>query len=237
MLDALIGAAQRQISAITGANAKPLQVRVPQIARAITLPSMDDFVGRGLRTNPQILATQQNQKIAQINTIRADGVFLPVVNAVYTSTSNSLNTNNYVGLAVSLPLQASSIYQMRGAAANALKTQEDVRDIEAKTRIEIQRYWALVNAGLKELPIRLAAIDSAQLSVEANEKSFKGGVRSQIDVLNSIQTLFQVQQDYVGAVLNLADNYLNLLLQSATPLDEAMALVEQALVPSPGTAR
>ena len=237
MLDALIGAAQRQISAITGTKATPLQVRVPQIARAVSLPTVDDLVGRGLRANPQILATQQNQKIAQINTIRADGAFLPVVNAVYTSTSNSLTTNNYVGLAVSLPLQAGSFYQMKGAAANALKTQEDVRDIEAKTRIEIQRFWALVNAGLKELPIRLAAIESAQLSVEANEKSFKGGVRSQLDVLNSIQTLFQVQQDYVGVVLSLADNYLNLLLQSATPLDEAIALVEQALMPSSGSVR
>jgi protease secretion system outer membrane protein len=119
---------------------------------------------------------------------------------------------------------------MRAAAANANKSQEQVRDAEEKTRLDIHRYWSLVNAGLKELPIRLGAIDSAQLSVQANEKSFKGGVRSQIDVLNSIQTLFQVQQDHVNAVLNLADNYLNLLLQAATPTHQAIELVQTFLL-------
>ena len=57
-------------------------------------------------------------------------------------------------------------------------------------------------------------------------------MRSQIDVLNSIQTLYQVQQDYVSAVLTLADNYLNLLLQAATPADDAVALVQNVLFPS-----
>ncbi len=231
-LEALIGSAKRQIAAITGASANDLQARVPQARRNVPMQPMDGYVDRGVKANPQIVAAQQNQKIAQINTLRADGALFPVVNAVYTTTSTSLAANNYFGLTVSLPLQAASFYQMKGAAANALKSQEDVRDIEAKTRIEIQRFWSLVNAGLQEIPIRLSAIESAQLSVEANEKSFKGGVRSQIDVLNSIQTLFQVQQDFVTAVLSLADNYLNLLLQSATPLDEAMVLVEQALLPS-----
>jgi protease secretion system outer membrane protein len=234
MLEALIGAAQRQISAITGSSAT-LQIRVPQSARAVSVMPVETYLAQGVKANPQVLAAQQNEKIAKINITRADGAMLPVVNAVYTTTSNSLASSNYFGLSVSLPLQAASFYQMRGAAANALKSQEDVRDIEAKTRIEIQRLWAMVNAGLKELPIRLSAIDSAQLSVDANEKSFKGGVRTQIDVLNSIQTLFQVQQDYVTAVLSLADNYLNLLLQAATPLDEAVALVEQALLPPTST--
>ena len=69
------------------------------------------------------------------------------------------------------------------------------------------------------------------LSVEANDKSFKGGVRSQIDVLNSIQTYYQVQQEYVTAILTLADNYLNLLLQAATPTNDAVAQVQTLLFP------
>lgn len=122
---------------------------------------------------------------------------------------------------------------MRAAAANANKSQEQARDAEEKTRLEVHRYWSLVNAGLRELPIRLGAIEAAQLSVQANEKSFKGGVRSQIDVLNSIQTSYQVQQDYVNAVLSLADNYLNLLLQSASPTSQAMAQIQSFLLPAP----
>jgi protease secretion system outer membrane protein len=120
---------------------------------------------------------------------------------------------------------------MKGAAANAAKLQDQMRDTEVHTRLEVQRLWALVDAGRAEVAIRLDAIKSAELSVEANEKSFRGGVRSKIDVLNSIQTSFQVQQDYVTSVLTLADNYLNLLLQAAVPANEAIASVQTILFP------
>jgi protease secretion system outer membrane protein len=120
---------------------------------------------------------------------------------------------------------------MKGAAAGANRAQEQLRDAEQQATLEVQRLWGLVSAGQRELEIRLSAIASAELSVDATEKSFKGGVRSQIDVLNSIQTLFQVQQEYVTAVLALSDNYLNLLLQAAVPADEAVTLVQAVLLP------
>jgi protease secretion system outer membrane protein len=229
-LEVQLLASQRLIGVMTGQQADRLAFQVSKQARLLRVKNLDDYVADGLRSNAQMSMALQNLKLANINTLRADGALLPVLNGVYTTTSNNLATNNYFGLTVSLPLQAASVYQMRAAAANANRSQEQVRDAEEKTRLDIHRYWSLVNAGLKELPIRLGAIDSAQLSVQANEKSFKGGVRSQIDVLNSIQTLFQVQQDHVNAVLNLADNYLNLLLQAATPTHQAIELVQTFLL-------
>lgn len=232
-LEVQINASSRSIAAMTGQPADRLALQVPRQARTLAIKSLDAWVAEGLNANPQIVMALQNHKLAQINTLRADGAVLPVLNGVYTTTSNNIASNNYFGLTVSLPLQASSLYQMRAAAANANKSQEQARDSEEKTRLEVHRFWSLVNAGLRELPIRLGAIEAAQLSVQANEKSFKGGVRSQIDVLNSIQTLYQVQQDYVNAVLSLADNYLNLLLQSASPTPQAMAQVQSFLLPVP----
>lgn len=230
-LEAQIGSAQRQLSAITGAPASPLMLSMPRVERAVVLKAVDDYLSTGVQTNPQLVLAMQNQRIAELAVTRADGAFLPTLAAVYTNTTaNSIN-NTYTGVTLSLPLQASSYYQMKGAAANATKQQEQTRDVELRTRLEVQRLWALVNAGRTEVAIRLEAIKSAELSVEGNEKSFKGGVRSQIDVLNSIQTLFQVQQEYVTAVLTLADNYLNLLLQAATPAHEAIALVQTILFP------
>lgn len=231
-LEVQITANQRLLGVMTGQPAQAWPFQVAQQSRSLTLKDLDAYVADGLRANPQLVVALQNQKLAQINTLRADGALLPVLNGVYTTTSNNLATNNYFGVTVSLPLQASSVYQMRAAAANAAKSQEQTRDTEEKTRLDIHRYWSLVNAGLKELPIRLGAIDAAKLSVEANEKSFKGGVRSQIDVLNSIQTLFQVQQDHVNAVLSLTENYLNLLLQAAMPTQQAMHQVQNFLIPT-----
>ena len=157
---------------------------------------------------------------------------MPTLSAVYTHTTTNNISTSYTGLSLSLPLQASSIYQVRGAVANAAKQAQQTRETEQRTRLEVQRLWSLVNAGRAEIAIRMEAIRSAALSVEANDKSFKGGVRSQIDVLNSIQTYYQVQQEYVNAVLTMSENYLNLLLQAATPTNAAVVQVQTVLFPA-----
>jgi len=76
----------------------------------------------------------------------------------------------------------------------------------------LERLSALVDGGRKALVISAKAIDAAELSVLANSKSFEGGVRSNVDVVNAIQTLFEVKNDYVQSATALALNYLNLLL-------------------------
>ncbi|WP_082605592.1 TolC family protein [Curvibacter sp. PAE-UM] len=231
-LEAQTGAAQRQLTAITGAPVASLLLSVPRMERAVALQSLDEYIASGVQANPQLVVAQQNQRIGELAVTRADSAWLPTLSAVWMNTTSNHVTTNYSGISVSLPLQAGSFYQMKGAAANALKTQEQTRDAELRTRLEVQRLWALVNAGRSEVAIRLEAINSAELSVEANEKSFRGGVRSQIDVLSSIQILYQVQQDYVNAVLTLAENYLNLLLQAAIPADQAIASTQAILFPT-----
>lgn len=232
-LEAQLGAAQRQLSAITGQPAQALQLDVPRAQRSLVLQPLETYLEGGLKANPPLRVARQNQRLAEINVQRADWVVLPTVSGVVMRTESSGVQNNYAGVAVSLPLQAGSYYQMKGAAASASKSQEAARDAELRTRLEVQRLWSLVSAGLAEIKTRLEAIDAANASVGANAESFRGGVRSRIDVLNSIQTLYQVQQDYVTAVLTLADNYLNLLLQSATEVDTAVAQVQTVLFPTP----
>ncbi len=231
MVDAQIDAAQRQYTSITGQPINAAMQSLPRAARTVPLLAVDDYIRTGTQSNPQLIAAQQNQRLADLAVTRSNGALWPTLSAVYTdSTTNNVNVN-YTGLALSLPLQASSIYQVRGAVANASKQEQQTRETEQRTRLEVQRLWALVNAGRAEIAIRMESIRSAALSVEANDKSFKGGVRSQIDVLNSIQTYYQVQQEYVNAVLSLSDNYLNLLLQAATPTSEAVVQVQTVLFP------
>lgn len=231
MVEAQIDAAQRQFTSMTGEAAVASLLRLPHAVRAAPLLDLDDYLAKGMQGNPQLVTAMQNQRLADLTVSRSKGSLWPTLSAVYTdSTSNNTNAN-YIGLSLSLPLQPSSIYQMRGAAANAIKSQQQTREVEQRTRLEMQRLWSMVHAGRAEIAIRLDSIRSAELSVEANDKSFKGGVRSQIDVLNSIQTYYQVQQEYVTAVLTLADNYLNLLLQAATPTNDAVAQVQTLLFP------
>lgn len=233
MVDAQIDAAQRQYTSITGQPISAAMQSLPRTVRSVPLLAVDDYINSGSQGNPQLIVAKQNQRLAELAVTRSNGSLWPTLSAVYTdSTINNANTN-YTGLSLSLPLQASSIYQVRGAVANASKQEQQTRETEQRTRLEVQRLWSLVNAGRAEIAIRMESIRSAALSVDANDKSFKGGVRSQIDVLNSIQTYYQVQQEYVNAVLTVSDNYLNLLLQSAVPVSDAVVQVQTVLFPGP----
>ncbi|MFN7506347.1 MAG: hypothetical protein ACK5Q1_12395, partial [Limnobacter sp.] len=76
---------------------------------------------------------------------------------------------------------------------------------------------------------RLQAIESAKLSVTANEKSFTGGVRTRLDVLNSVETLYVVNQQYIQSVIELARNYLKLSNQAALPVKDTVSQIHQIL--------
>ncbi len=54
-------------------------------------------------------------------------------------------------------------------------------------------------------------------------------MRTTVDVLNSIQTLANVRNDYANTAATLAENYLSLLLQSAYETNDALARVQQTL--------
>ena len=55
-------------------------------------------------------------------------------------------------------------------------------------------------------------------------------MRTNVDVVNAIQTQFEVQSNYVQSAAALATNYLNLLLLSGEDPEDALALVQKFLL-------
>jgi protease secretion system outer membrane protein len=228
-LAARLANAQRQFESITGvppgAHAFVLARKNP----AVSLLPMNDYLVRVAQGNPQLVAARQNKRIAELAVTRAKGAFLPTLNAVATRSHAAGSDNNYVGLQLSFPLQAGNFYQVYGALANVERFNAQTKDLEQHTKLEVERLRELVEAGRAEIEIRLQGIQSAELSVEANEKSFLGGVRSKVDVINSIQTLYQTKDEHLNAVLTLAENLLNLHIQLDTPIPESLGQIESIL--------
>ena len=87
-------------------------------------------------------------------------------------------------------------------------------------RVEVERMWSQLNSGFELLKAQQEAIEAAQLSVEANTRSFQGGVRASVDVANAIQIVFQVRSEYASLAVGQAENLLTLhTLLEATPVD------------------
>ena len=114
----------------------------------------------------------------------------------------------------------------KGSAADLdlSKTQELVRNTILQVRLDVARLYSQVEAGQSELGVRTEAIKAAELSLEANEQSFKGGVRTKVDVLNALQALFVARSDYSSAQLRLGESLLGLLVVSS---EDAGAILKQ----------
>ena len=223
-------AAERQYAAIVGSALPPGAYSLAREKRDVRLQGADAYMPVALEINPQIVSARMNARLGELGVIRAKGAFLPTLsaNAVQSKLAGGTNTN-YTGVFLSLPLQSSSFLNVSGTEANLVRLKEMVRDAEQQVRLDVERLLTFVDAGRGETDIRLDAIRSAELSVTANEKSFAGGVRTTIDVLNSIQQLFQTREEYVNAVLTLAENLLTVRLKVVMPVQECLNEVSSLL--------
>jgi protease secretion system outer membrane protein len=131
---------------------------------------------------------------------------------------------------MSMPVNASGILGIYAADSNLVKLREERRDRERGVRLDINRLETQLESAVSELETRIAAIEAAQLSVEANEKSFKGGVRSKTDVLNSIEMLYSIKMEYIRALLEMGSNLLRFKLQQGETAIQGLKGVEIAIL-------
>jgi outer membrane protein, protease secretion system len=221
--------AQNQYASIVGKPPTDQALRIADQPRRVALEPLDTYLNAAQMTNPQLVTSRQSERIAELGSLRARAAVLPQLSAAYVNTSIEGRRNDYVGLQLALPLQAQNATQITSARAQAEQAHERTRDLEQRMRVEVERLWALVESGEQQWVIRRQAIQAAELAVEANLKSQQGGVRTQVDVLNSIQTLSDVRNDYADTAATLAENYLSLLIQSAQEPISALRRVEQVL--------
>lgn len=181
-------------------------------------------------TNPSVVAAQQQRELADLDAFRARSAWMPEINAVHTRTRLDGVNNNFTGLSLLLPLSASNFAGMQSAGAMAAKASQESVDAQRQALLEIERLKSVVEFGASEVAMQQAAVEAAELSVEANDKSFKGGVRSMQDVLTSIELLYTVKADLVRSMLALSDGLLNLRLIEGNKAADSLAEVETVLL-------
>jgi protease secretion system outer membrane protein len=215
-----LNVATKQYAAITGEQPKTQQFVLEQKDRTLKLQPVQAYVDLALQNSPALQATRFSERVAELELEKSTGSLLPTISATYNKSKAGDTINSYHGVLVNMPLQASSYYARQSTQANYLKAKEATRDIEEKTRVEVERLREQVETGLEALSIQKNAIAAAELSLEANQKSYEGGVRSTVDILNATQTVFQVKSDYVTTATAQSENLLNLTLQTqADPLE------------------
>jgi protease secretion system outer membrane protein len=217
-----LNVALKQYAAITGERPNVKDFVLQQKDRKVALKPTADYVDAALQANPSLQAVRFSERVAELEVEKSTGSLLPTISATYNKSKAGETTTSYSGVLVNMPLQVGSYYARQSVQANWLKAKEATRDSEEKTRVEVEKLREQVETGFEVLAIQKNAISAAELSLEANIKSYEGGVRSAVDILNATQTVFQVKSDYVTSVTTQSEAILALLNQSSLDVNDAL---------------
>jgi len=183
-----------------------------------TLPSpdtLDAWVDRALADNLAVRVAQYNADIATLEIERQRAGHLPTLDLVASANAQgfnaSVNTNAAgeqhqvaIGLALTVPLYQGGFVDSKVREAVALQE-------NARQNLEVARRNALFSAqtgftGVMSAAASVRAFEqalvSAQSAYESNKTGQEVGVRTNLDVLNTQQNVFQTRRDLAQAYFN-----------------------------------
>jgi protease secretion system outer membrane protein len=223
-------AANNKLSTMIGEAPGALDFQLPDQNGEVDILSVGEYLGALRSSNPQIIASRQSERVSELDAQRVKGGLFPTVNATASKTYTGKDDISYVGISVTAPITAGGFIQAGSASAQARRATDERMKVEQDVQVNFERLYALVNAGQKALNISRKAINSAELSVQATRKSYEGGVRTNFDVVNAIQTAFEVKSQYVTSATTVADNMLNMLLLAGTDPSQALTTIQRFLL-------
>jgi outer membrane protein len=210
-----------------------------------TLPSpnnLDAWVDRALSENLNVRIAQYNADIATLEIERQRAGRLPTIDLVASANaqgfSASVNSNASgeqhqvaIGIALSMPLYEGGFVNSK--VREALALQENARQ-----NLEIARRNALFNAqtGFSGVTSAVAsvkafeqALASAQTAYESNRTGLEVGVRTNLDVLNTQQNVFQARHDLAQAYFNYLLGVLRLRAAAGTLSEQDLEAANRRL--------
>lgn len=123
-----------------------------------------------------------------------------------------------IGVEVNLPLYAGGrvVATTNQAQANKARAESELDALSDRVLVELRKQYQLLQSSIKRIKSLDLAVDSALLLVQATEKSIKGGVRINLDLLNAQSQLFSAQVNLAEARYNYLIAYLRLRLAAGT---------------------
>jgi len=222
------------LRAIIGRAPADLKRLGPGFEPALPSPnSLDVWVERALADNLAVRIAQYNADIAALEIERQRAGRLPTVDLVASFNAQAFNATvntsaageqhqAAIGVALNVPLYTGGFVDSKVREALALQD-------AARQNLEVARRNALflaqtgfsgVTSAAASVKAFEQAVVSAQTAYESNKTGQEVGVRTNLDVLNTQQNLFQTRRDLAQAYFNYLLGVLR-LKSAAGSLDEA----------------
>ena len=119
-----------------------------------------------------------------------------------------------IGIEVNVPLYAGGRVNAvtRQSVANHARAEEELNTMIDSVLVELRQQYQLTLSSVKRIESLELAVESANLLVQATEKSIKGGIRINLDLLDAQQQLFTTKGELSQARYNYLLAYLRLKL-------------------------
>ena len=236
---------RRALQAITGkeyTQLKPLRV---DVRMSPPVPAdMQSWVEIAEKQAYPVLAQEAATEVAQLEIKRASGGHWPTIDIVgsYGNVRDTGSqqiaigrdvTTGQIGLQLAIPIyQGGSISSReREAAANYLKTRQDLENARRTAALNTrQSYLAVIN-GIAQIAALEQALTSSQSALDSNRLGYEVGVRINIDVLNAQQQVFSTRRDLAVARYNAIINHMRLKASTGTLREEDLEAANRALQP------
>jgi outer membrane protein len=222
------------LRAIIGRTPNDLKRLGPGFEPQLPSPdSADAWIDRALASNLQVKLAQYNFDIATLEVERQRAGHLPTLDLVGSfgtqaasgSTTIGVSNNSrqaVIGLALTVPLYQGGFVDSK--VREALALQDTARqNLEAARRNALfaaQTGFSGVASAVASVKAFEQAVVSAQTAYESNRTGQEVGVRTNLDVLNTQQQVYQTRRDLAQAYFNYLMGVLRLKSAVGT-LDEA----------------
>lgn len=181
----------------------------------------DEWKAIALEKNPEI-AAQRHAVEAAYQEIRKNRAGhaprLDAVASISKTSSDTINTfnqdatTNSIGLQLNVPLYSGG-YTTAATSQAASNHEKAKADLDAKINqvlVDLRKHYNLALSSAPRIDALVKTVGSARMLVEATQKSVRGGLRTNLDVLNAQQQLFAAKRDLSLARYNYLMGYLRL---------------------------
>ena len=194
---------------------------------------LDAWIEKALRDNPQVRIAQYNFDIATLEVDKQRAAYYPTLDLVAsfnqaagngsTQLANSFDQRQaIIGVQVNVPLYTGGLIEsrVRQAIANQDRARQDLETARRNAQLLAQTGFSGVTSGAAQVKAFEQALTSAQVSYDSNRLGLEVGVRTNLDVLNQQQQVFQTRFNLTQSYYNFLINNLR-LKQAAGTLTEA----------------
>jgi outer membrane protein, protease secretion system len=188
---------------------------------------MDVWKELALDNNPEILAQRYIAEVASKEIAKARAGHAPRLDLVGNLSKNKSDTTNTfnqstnlrsIGLQLNVPIYAGGSVDasVSQAIANHAKAQSDLDAKISQVLVELRKQYGLVQSSALRIAAAEKALSSARLLVDATQKSVKGGIRTNLDVLNAQQQVFEAKRELALSRYNYLLSYIRLRYSAGT---------------------